>query len=130
MASTLPFGAVLGSLFRSPLSVLWVMLIVYGITALSGIFYPLTALPGWLQGVAQAFPVYWIGLGVRSAVLPGEAVALEVGESWRTLETFGALGVWTVLGLVLAPMALRRMARRQSGSAVAAARERVMARGY
>lgn len=130
MAATLPLGAVLGSLFRSPLSVLWVMLVVYGLTAVSGIFYPLTALPSWLQGLAQVFPVYWIGLGVRSAILPAEAVALEVAESWRTLETFTVLGLWTALGLVLAPMALRRMARRQSGSAVAAARERVMSRGY
>lgn len=130
MSATLPFGAVLGSLFRSPLSILWVMLVVYGITALSGIFYPLTALPTWLQWVAQAFPVSWVGLGVRSALLPADAVTLELTESWRTLETFAALGIWTVLGLVLAPMALRRMARRQSGSAVAAARERFLSRGY
>jgi ABC-2 type transport system permease protein len=130
MSATLPFGAVLGSLFRSPLSVLWVMLIVYGISAVSGIFYPLGELPVWLQWVAQVFPVYWIGLGVRSAMLPDEAVTLEIAESWRTLETFAVLGLWTALGLVLAPMALRRMARRQSGSAVAAARERVMSRGY
>ena len=37
---------------------------------------------------------------------------------------------WAILGLILAMVFLRRMARRQSGSAVAAARERVMARGY
>jgi ABC-2 type transport system permease protein len=35
--------------------------------------------------------------------------------------------VWTVAGLVLAPIVLRRMARRESGSAVAARRERAMA---
>jgi ABC-2 type transport system permease protein len=32
--------------------------------------------------------------------------------------------------MAVAPVLLRRMARRQSGSVVAAARERVMQRGY
>jgi len=35
-----------------------------------------------------------------------------------------------VIGMTLAPIMLRRMARRQSGSAVAAARERIMSKGY
>jgi ABC-2 type transport system permease protein len=57
-------------------------------------------------------------------------VAAEIGASWRTLEMFAVLGLWAVLGMVLAPILLRRMARRQSGSTVAAARERIMAKGY
>ena len=73
-------------------------------------------LPGWLQGVAQAFPIYWLGLGMRSALLPDALAAVELGGSWRHLETLGVLGVWAVLGLVLAPVVLRRMARRESGS--------------
>ena len=100
------------------------------VLAISGIFYPLQALPGWVQTIAQVLPVYWTGLGLRSALLPDAAVALEVGQSWRTLETLGMLGLWTAVGLALAPIALRRMARRQSGSAVAAARERVLNQGY
>jgi ABC-2 type transport system permease protein len=56
--------------------------------------------------------------------------AAEIGGSWRTLETFMMLGAWAALGLLLAPSVLRRMARRQSGSAVARARERIMAKGY
>jgi ABC-2 type transport system permease protein len=43
---------------------------------------------------------------------------------------FAVLGVWAVLGMVLAPIVLRRMARRESGSTVAAARERYMSQGY
>ena len=34
------------------------------------------------------------------------------------------LGAWAVLGLVVAPIVLRRMARRESGSSVAARREK------
>lgn len=130
IAAMLPLGAVLGSIFKGPIALLWTTMVIYGLCAVSGLFYPITALPGWLQAIAQVFPVYWLGLGFRSVILPAEAVALEIGESWRTLETFGMLGLWVVIGLVLAPIALRRMSRRQSGSALAFTRERVLTRGY
>lgn len=130
IAAMLPLGAVLGSIFRGPIALLWTTLVIYGLCAVSGLFYPVTALPGWLQGVVQVFPVYWLGLGFRSVILPAEAVVLEIGESWRTWETFGVLGIWVAAGLVLAPIALRRMSRRQSGSALASSRERVLTRGY
>jgi ABC-2 type transport system permease protein len=96
----------------------------------SCIYFPITILPTWLQSVAEAFPIYWVGLGARSAMLPREMVAVEIGQSWRTLEMFAVLGVWAVIGFVLAPILLRRMARRQSGSAIAKVRERYMTKGY
>lgn len=130
IAAMLPLGAVLGSVFKGPMALLFTSLVIYGLCAVSGLFYPVTALPGWVQAVVQVFPVYWLGLGFRSVILPPEAVALEIGESWRTWETFGMLGLWVVIGLVLAPIALRRMSRRQSGSTLASARERVLTRGY
>lgn len=74
------------------------------------------------------FPFYWLGLGMRSALLPAGQAAVEIGHSWRHLATFGVLGAWTVVGLVLAPVVLRRMARRESGSGVAARREKAMLR--
>ena len=73
-----------------------VMLPMIGLVAISGIFYPITAMPGWLQGVAQVFPIYWLGLGMRSAFLPDALAAVELGHSWRHLETFGVLGLWAV----------------------------------
>ncbi len=54
--------------------------------------------------------------------------AAEIGESWRHLETVGVLGLWAVVGLILAPIVLRRMARRESGSSVAERREQAMQR--
>ncbi|MGH8794273.1 MAG: ABC transporter permease [Stackebrandtia sp.] len=124
--ASMPIGAVLGSLITNPRNMGLVMLPIMGVIAVSGIFYPITALPTWLQWIGQAFPFYWLGLGMRSALLPDGAVVLEIGESWRHLETIAALGLWTALGLILAPPVLRRMARRESGSAVAARRERAM----
>jgi ABC-2 type transport system permease protein len=99
------------------------MLPILVLLGISGIFYPVQDLWGWVQAVAQAFPMYWLGLGMRSAFLPDAAAAVEIGGSWRTLETVLVLGVWATLGLMIAPAVLRRMARRQSGSQVAAARD-------
>jgi ABC-2 type transport system permease protein len=128
LVATLPAGAVLGSVFTSARSQGLLTLPVLAVIGISGIFYPITVLPGWLQGVAQAFPVYWMGLGMRSALLPPEAVAVEIADSWRHLETAGVLGAWAVVGLVAAPLVLRRMARRESGSTVAERRDRAMQR--
>ena len=41
---------------------------------------------------------------------------MEIGGSWRTLPPSAVLLAWAVVGLVLAPILLRRMARRESGS--------------
>jgi ABC-2 type transport system permease protein len=126
--ATLPIGMVVGSLIPNPRSQGLVMLPIAGLIAVSGIFYPITAIPEWLQGVGQVFPVYWLGLGVRSALLPNEAAALELTGSWRHLETVGVLGAWAAIGLLLAPIVLRRMARRESGEAVLARREKALRR--
>jgi ABC-2 type transport system permease protein len=128
LVATLPMGAVIGSVIENPRNLGLVMLPTMGLIALSGIFYPINGYPGWLQAVAQVFPIYWLGLGMRSALLPDGMAAVELGGSWRHLETLGVLGGWAVLGLVLAPVVLRRMARRESGSRVAARRERAMQR--
>ncbi|BCJ57463.1 ABC transporter permease [Micromonospora endophytica] len=128
MVATMPIGAVLGSLLSNPREVGLVTLPIMGLVAISGIFYPVTVMPGWVQGLAQVFPVYWLGLGMRSALLPDAMAAVELGGSWRHLETLLVLGGWAVAGLALAPVALRRMARRESGASVAARREKAMQR--
>ncbi|WP_433269901.1 ABC transporter permease [Actinosynnema sp. CS-041913] len=130
LLATLPWGAVIGSVTKSPGGAMgFTMLPMMGIIAISGIFYPISAIPGWLQVVAQAFPVYWLGLGTRSALLPDSAVAAEIGGSWRTLEMFGVLGVWAVVGFLVAPTILRRMARRESGSDMEQRRQAALQRG-
>ncbi|WP_028568731.1 ABC transporter permease [Salinispora tropica] len=128
LVATLPLGAMIGSLIENPRNMGLVVLPVMGLIAVSGIFYPINDLPGWLQGVAQVFPLYWLGLGMRSALLPADLAAVEISESWRHLEMVAVLGAWAVLGLALAPVLLRRMARRESGSRVAARREQAMQR--
>jgi len=128
LAATIPLGAIFGSMFSNPRNAGVIMMPVMGLVAISGIFYPISGFPVWLQEIAQVFPIYWLGLGMRSALLPNELAAVEIGESWRHLEMIGVLGAWAVVGLVVAPMVLRRMARRESGSSVAARREKAMQR--
>lgn len=131
MAATMPWGAIVGSLVKSAASGFGLTFLpIATLVAISGVFYPITALPGWVQAVAQCFPIYWMGLGMRAALLPGSAVAAEIGDSWRYLETTAVLGAWAVIGLLLTPAILRRMARKESGSAMEARRERALHRGY
>lgn len=118
LAATLPLGAVLGALIENPRNMGLVMLPFMGLVGVSGVFYPITALPAWLQYIGQAFPMYWMGLGMRSTLLPDTMVAVEIGASWRVPEMLLVLSAWTIVGLVLAPRLLSRMARRESGSAV------------
>jgi ABC-2 type transport system permease protein len=124
LLATLPIGMVIGALVPSMQKVgTWGMLPILVLGGISGIFYPIQQLWGWVQVVAQVFPMYWLGLGMRSAFLPDAAAALEVGGSWRTLETVLVLGAWAVAGILVTPLVLGRMARRSTGSQVEAARE-------
>jgi ABC-2 type transport system permease protein len=129
LLATLPWGAILGSLVQSPNAAFGLAILPsMGLTAISGIFYPIAALPGWLQAVAQAFPIYWLGLGIRSGLLPDAAAAVEISGSWRHLQTAAVLGAWALAGLLVAPAVLRRMARRESGASVEARRQRHLQR--
>ena len=124
LLATLPLGMILGSVVPGVQKVgTWGMLPVIVLTAISGIFFPIQAMWGWVQLVAQVFPTYWIGLGMRSAFLPDAAASVEIGDSWRTGLTVLVLGAWTAAGLLVTPRVLRRMARRQSGSQVQQAKE-------
>jgi ABC-2 type transport system permease protein len=129
LVATLPWGVVIGSLAKTPNALFGlVMLPVMVITGISGIFYPISALPAWTQSAAQVFPVYWLGLGMRSAFLPDAAAAVEITGSWRHLETLAVLGVWSAAGLFLAPPILRRIAQQESGANMEARKQQALQR--
>jgi ABC-2 type transport system permease protein len=128
LLATIPLGILLGSLIADPRFIGAIVLPFAGLAAISGIFYPITHLPGWLQAIGQVFPMYWLGLGMRAALLPGALRSVELDGSWRLGYVLLALCGWAALGLLVAPTVLRRMAQRESGSRVAARRERAMLR--
>jgi ABC-2 type transport system permease protein len=128
LLATIPLGIALGSTIKDPRFLTLIVLPFSALTAISGIFYPITHLPGWLQGIGQLFPMYWLGLGVRAALLPDALRSVELDGSWRLGYVLVALAGWAAAGLLVAPPILRRMAQRESGSRVAARRERAMLR--
>jgi ABC-2 type transport system permease protein len=120
LLATIPFGIIVGSMLPNTRWTALFMLAFGGLTAVSGIFYPITHLAGWLQGIGQVFPMYWLGLGMRAALLPPGMASVELNGSWRLPYVLLTLVLWAALGLTAAPPVLRRMARRESGSRVAA----------
>lgn len=129
LLATAPIGAIIGSLVKSSGAGFGLTFFpLVALLAISGIFYPISALPGWVQWIAQIFPVYWLGLGLRSVFSPAAAAALEIGGSFRPLATLLVLAAWAIVGLLLAPPVLRRMARRASGSEMEAGKQRSMRR--
>lgn len=64
LLATIPIGMVLGAVLGNPRAVCQIGIFISAVLiAISGIFYPIAALPGWLHPIAQVFPVYWLGLG-------------------------------------------------------------------
>jgi ABC-2 type transport system permease protein len=130
MFATAPFGAIIGSLVKSSSSGFGLTFLPFAaLVAISGIFYPIAALAGWIQAIAQAFPIYWLGHGFRSVFLPETAVA-ELHGSWQLGIGFAVMAAWSVVGFAIAPRILRRMARRESGATMQQRKEAVMQRGY
>ena len=129
LVAAVPLGLAVGSLAKGPRAVSgWGILSITGVTAISGIFFPIQALWGWVQTIAQVLPIYWMGHGMRSALLPDAAAAEELTGSWRRLEAVGVLSAWAIMGLVVAPILLARMARRESGSMVEERRQKALQR--
>lgn len=115
LLATAPVGVVIGCLVDNVrVAGVLTLLGAAAFTAVSGIFYPLARLPEWVHAVVEVFPVYWLGLGMRSAFLPDAASAVEIGGSWRLPSVAVVLGAWAVAGLVVAPFVARRAANRAS----------------
>lgn len=116
IASMLPLGIALGALVRHPRQLSFLSLALMGMTAVSGVFYPLALQAPVLQIIGQGFPLYWLGLGLRSALLAPDTATIEIGGSWHEAETFLALSIWAVVATLLALFALRRVALRARGA--------------
>jgi ABC-2 type transport system permease protein len=115
-----PMGVALGCVLPGPKNagaILGLPMMILMIV--SGVMIPVAALPEVAQWVAQAFPLYWQGLGLRSAFLPDSVLVSEIGDSWRPAMTAAVLGGWAIAGMLLAPVLLARATRRESGSRLA-----------
>ncbi|GEK79437.1 ABC transporter permease [Agrococcus baldri] len=105
-------GVVIAQLPRSVSSAAAVVIpVALALQFISGIFLPFAILPEWLQTIANAFPLAWVGHGFRSALLPDIARFLEVGEAWSLPMVAIVLGAWAVAGSVVAAVTFRWIKR-------------------
>ncbi len=63
---------------------------------ISGIYYPVEVLPGWMQALATFSPVTYALRGVRGALLEGQGIASLWGSIWPLL----------VMGIICVPLGL------------------------
>jgi ABC-2 type transport system permease protein len=63
---------------------------------ISGVYYPVDVLPGWMQSLAKLSPVTYALEGIRSALLDGA----PLGELW------GSIWPLLIIGVVLVPLGL------------------------
>jgi ABC-2 type transport system permease protein len=80
---------------------------------LSGVLYPISILPEWLQGVALALPTTWWIEGMRRALLGPLPESLQGPLSaWSTSEVAGLLALTTGVLLGIAGRVWRYCERR------------------
>ena len=74
----------------------------------SGVYYGIDVLPGWLQAVANASPATYLLRGIRSSLLDGAGLS----DQLRTLVVLAVFGVALVPLSLVAFSAAERWARR------------------
>lgn len=74
---------------------------------ISGTFLDFSSEPGWLKAFASVFPLRWMALGFRSALLPDSFAAQETGGAWQRPMVVAVLLAWTVGGALLARATFR-----------------------
>jgi ABC-2 type transport system permease protein len=80
-------------------------LIVFPMMFLSGVFFPLNAMPDWLQNVVQYFPLTYFAHAMREVVAEGAGIAAIASDLWW-------MGAWAAVMLVLAIVTFRFEERR------------------
>lgn len=79
---------------------------------ISGVFFPYTELPSWMQQIAAIFPLKWMCQGMRSVFLPDSFAAYEPAGSWELGKTALILVAWCVVGLVSSLLFFRWTSKR------------------
>ncbi|GAA0187680.1 ABC transporter permease [Streptomyces cellulosae] len=117
LLALVPFGAVLGAVLPNAREALgFLMIPMLALMVFSGIYFPVSALPGAVQDAVQAFPLKWTAQGVRAALLPDSALSAETSATWELSKVYAINGAWALMGFLVAPRVLRRMTRRATGT--------------
>ena len=73
----------------------------------SGVFFPVTQLPGWMLDLSSLFPLKWLAQGMRSVFLPDSFAAAEPSGAWQAGATAAVLAAWLVVALVVGTRTFR-----------------------
>jgi ABC-2 type transport system permease protein len=79
---------------------------------ISGVYFPFTALPPWMQQVAALFPLKWMCQGMRAVFLPDSFAQNEIAQSWELGRVALVLAAWCVIGLVAGLLFFRWTSKR------------------
>jgi ABC-2 type transport system permease protein len=74
---------------------------------ISGVFFVLDEVPGWMQTLAALFPLKWMAQGMRAALLPPEFARAEPAGSYELDRVAMVLAAWVIGGLVLSVATFR-----------------------
>jgi ABC-2 type transport system permease protein len=71
--------------------------ILFGLTPISAVFYPVAVLPGWLQPVALALPAAHVFEGMRAALLDGSIAWGHLGAAFALDAAWMAAMAWVFM---------------------------------
>jgi len=74
---------------------------------ISGVFFPFSQLPRWMQTLAALFPLKWMAQGLRSVFLPSTFQLVEPAHSFELGRVALVLGAWCVGCVLLSLTAFR-----------------------
>ena len=78
---------------------------------ISGVYFPFSSLPKWMQTVAAIFPLKWMCQGLRSVFLPDSLLVAEPAHSWELGKVALVLVAWIVGSLILCLRTFRWQSR-------------------
>jgi ABC-2 type transport system permease protein len=78
---------------------------------ISGVYFPFTTLPKFMQQIAAIFPLKWMCQGLRSVFLPNAALTAEPADSWEHWKVALILLAWGIAGLYLCLTSFRWLSR-------------------
>lgn len=84
------FGSILPLLYPERGAQL-IHIIQAGLLLVSGVYYPIEVLPGWLQFFSQFSPATYVLSGMRYALLPDDGVGMPVRDAIPPLLLMGAI---------------------------------------
>ena len=102
VASCTMLGIAFSSVPRSARSAAAVLNLPYLVLQfISGVYFPFSTLPKWMQDVAALFPLKWLCQGLRSVFLPDALLPAEPAHSWELGKVALVLSAWLVGSLIL-----------------------------